>query len=421
MGKKLLFLVIAVVPQLFAQHTLENYLQAAYRNNPQLKEFSQAHANSVFERERIRAENSLPKIGLAANVLLAPYFNNHGKPFTVDPGPEAIGYDVAVTNGGLYSATVNVDKNILNGYLIDALDRQVAVREEAATNNVLLLKHEIARQVTDQYLQTYLSMKYYELDAQVLSYLDKEQSVAEKLAANGLIKESDDLLLKIEAENQANALNSSEAQFKTSLSQLLALCGMQDTTVTRIDSVSLIPAPTAGVSAFYRKYELDSLALAVEQSIVESKYQPQISLFLNTGLNAVELEGIGRKFGMSAGINFSLPIYDGNQKSITRQQNELSIVSVSYYREYFFTQLKTYLNNSRDRIRILKNNRDRYEREVGSYEKVIDISEKEFRQGVRSMVDYLTILRNFVDLRKNLAKAENDYEMEINNYNYWNW
>jgi outer membrane protein TolC len=161
--------------------------------------------------------------------------------------------------------------------------------------------------------------------------------------------------------------------------------------------------------------------LAVEQSIVESKYQPQISLFLNTGLNAVELEGIGRKFGMSAGINFSLPIYDGNQKSITRQQNELSIVSVSYYREYFFTQLKTYLNNSRDRIRILKNNRDRYEREVGSYEKVIDISEKEFRQGVRSMVDYLTILRNFVDLRKNLAKAENDYEMEINNYNYWNW
>jgi hypothetical protein len=35
------------------------------------------------------------------------------------------------------------------------------------------------------------------------------------------------------------------------------------------------------------------------------------------------------------------------------------------------------------------------------------------------MIDYLSILRNFIDLRKNKIEKEIALQTEINNYNYW--
>lgn len=421
MKKIFLLLSFIISANVYAQHNLNYFLQAAYMNNPQLKEYSLAIVNSKNERQLISAENILPKISLSANYLFSPYFNNNGKFVTPNPDPNAIGYDASITNGGLYSAMINVDKNIFNGYLTDALESQVSIKEAETNNNITLLKHDLAKQVTDQYLLSYLSSQLRDLENQILSYLNDEQKVAAKLLESGLIKESDDLLLKIEIENQLNALNNSDLQFKSNINKLLSLCGIKDTTITQLDSVSISIKNLSKASLFNKKYELDSLAIKTQQIIFESKYQPQVSVFFNTGLNAVELDGIQRKFGLSAGLNFSLPIYDGNQRSITRQQNELSIRSISFYRDYFFNELKNQRENSFEKIKQLKGAIESYEKQIRSYEKVISISEKELHQGQLSMVDYLTILKNLIELKKNFVTAKSDYQMEINNYNYWNW
>ena len=59
---------------------------------------------------------------ITGDYLFAPYFNNNGNLITTNPDPNAIGYDVGITNGGLYSALINVDKNIFNGHLLNALN-----------------------------------------------------------------------------------------------------------------------------------------------------------------------------------------------------------------------------------------------------------------------------------------------------------
>ena len=420
--KKLLFLAaIFIAASVNAQNNLEYFLKSAFDNNPQIKEYGQSLLSSKYERDLIDAENVLPKLSVSANYVFSPYFNNGGKLISANPSPDAIGYDIGLSNGGLYSALFNVDKNIFNGGVTDALMKQVSIKDETTSNNLLLLKHEIEKQVTDQYLQSLLSLKMIDLENEILGNLKEESAAVNRLKEKGLAKESDRLLLDIEVQNQTNALNSSRTQYRWNLNQLYAICGIIGADSARIDSVALASAAFKPGSEYLKKYALDSLALLNQQEIFESKYNPQVSLFFNTGLMAVELTGIQRKFGLSAGINFSIPIYDGNQKSITRQQNEISLKTVSFYKDYFNSQLKTQRSNSLNRINSLKENISNLQSQIASYMRVIDISRKEYEKGLLSMLDYLTIMRNYIDLKKNLLTAQNDYQLEISNYNYWNW
>jgi outer membrane protein TolC len=166
---------------------------------------------------------------------------------------------------------------------------------------------------------------------------------------------------------------------------------------------------------------LDSLAIENQQQIFETKYQPQISLFFNTGLNAVELNNIKRKFGLSAGVNFSLPIFDGSQRSITQQQTKVSIESINNYKYNFQIVLDNQRNNSLKKIESLKTNLNNLTKQIESYNTIIKISERELQQGQLSMIEYLTILKNFSDFKKNKITAETNYQLEINNFNYWNY
>ena len=171
----------------------------------------------------------------------------------------------------------------------------------------------------------------------------------------------------------------------------------------------------------FKKFELDSLAAINQQSLFETKYLPQLKLFANTGLNAVEIDGIQRKIGMSAGLNFSLPIFDGGQKSLTRQQNLIAQQTISEYRKYSQLNLEMQLNNTLSRIKAAKKNIDDLNSQIIEYQKLMSISKDGLQKGDISMIEYLTLLKNFIDLRKNKIEKETNHQMEINNYNYWNW
>jgi outer membrane protein TolC len=420
--KKITWALIIFAPiWLYGQKDLDFFIKSAVKNNPQIKELNQTLAFSKLDRELINAENSLPKLSLTANYTFVPYFNNGGKLISSNPQPDAIGYDVAITDGGLYSALFNAEKNIFNGSVIDALNRQVTIKDESSKNNVNLISHDIEKQVTDQYFKSFLSLKMIRLEEEVLSLLGEEEKVLKALTEKGLLKESDYLLLQVEIQNQTNGLNSAKSQYTSDMNQLYNTCGITGFDGEKIDSVFIPLVSPKNITAYKHKFALDSLTLINQQEILETKYNPQISVFFNTGLMAVELEGIQRKFGLSAGINFSLPIYDGGQKSITRQQSEVSVKNISFYRDYFFTQLNSQKAASLLRIKSLETNLSNLQSQTETYKRVIEISKKEFEKGLLSSVDYLTILKNFIDLKKNLLTTQTDYQLEICNYNYWNW
>lgn len=403
----------------FPQNNLSYYLSKGLENSPALKEIQNSEMSNTLQSELNYSQTSAPQVYLSANYLFAPYFNNNGKILSTNPDPKAIGYDIGITNGGLYSAQINIEKNIFNGGLTNALDNQIGIQQKQFKYNYDLEKKNLQKQITDQYLTAYKSMLLFSLSKEVLQNVEDQLKITSDLVEKGFANSQSYLLLKIELQSQQIALGENLQQYKADLLQLNSICGIKDTQTVFIDSVQVKIISTNKTFDFLEKFSLDSLAVINQQNLFETKYQPQVKLFFNTGLNAVELDGIQRKFGLSAGVDFQLPILDGGQKDLTRQQNLISISSISGYKNYASANIDNQIQNTITNINLIKNNLNKIIDQLDDYNQLIIISDKQLNSGDISMIDYLSILRNFIDLRKTKIEKEIALQTEINNYNYW--
>jgi outer membrane protein TolC len=417
-SKFLVYLFLFTIT-VFPQNNLSYYLSKGLENSPALKEIQNSEMSNKLQSELNYSQTSAPQVYLSANYLFAPYFNNNGKILSTNPDPKAIGYDVGITNGGLYSAQINIEKNIFNGGLTNALDNQIGIQQKQFKYNYDLGKKNLQKQITDQYLTAYKSMLLFSLSKEVLQNVEDQLKITSDLVEKGFANSQSYLLLKIELQTQQIALGENLQQYKSDLLQLNSICGIKDTQTVFIDSVQVKMISTNKSFDFLEKFSLDSLAVINQQNLFETKYQPQVKIFFNTGLNAVELDGIQRKFGLSAGVDFQLPILDGGQKDLTRQQNLISISSISGYKNYTSANIDNQIKNSITNINLIKNNLNKINDQLNDYNQLIKISDKQLNSGDISMIDYLSILRNFIDLRKNKIEKEIALQTEINNYNYW--
>ena len=421
MFKRISFLILLIAKLAYGQHSLNDFINQAVENSPVLKEYYYQQNINQIQQKLNAAENDAFHMSLTGNYLFAPYFNNHGKLVTTNPSPQAIGYDINLFDGGLYSFQFNLERNIFNGNLMNALDNQTQIQDKNSKYNIDLEQHNLKKQVTDQYLNTYQFLLMKKLSKNIVSNLSEQLKLTGELIENGFAKTQDYLLLKIELKNQSINLNDDEQNYKSSLYQLYTFSGIQDTTITDIDSIDLKIDQLMPKSNFSQKYMLDSLVIVNQQKLFETKYQPQLNLFFNSGLNAVELKNIQHKFGMSAGLSLSLPLFDGSQKSMTRQQSLVNQKSINEYRQYFEQNVAMQRNDLTARIQTLQQNIRDLKEQISDYKKLLQLSEIQLQQGNVSMIDHLTLLRNFIDIRKKKIETEINYQYEINNYNYWNW
>lgn len=416
----ILLCLVAAMPA-FAQQGLDYFLSKAADNSPALREYRNLQAANQIQKKLIGAQNSAFQLSLSSDYLFAPYFNNNGNLVSTNPSPDAIGYDIGVTNGGLYSAQINLERNVFNSRTLNAFNKQIQIQDETYQYDYNLERQNLERQITDQYLNAYQFLLLSRLSGEMVDNLRQQLRLSEELVEQGFASSQDYLLLKIEVQSQTIARNDTRQQYRSSLYQLYALCGIEDTTMVEIEDAGLTAGEVNQQSGFLKQYELDSLAAVNQQEIFETKYWPQVKLFANTGLNAVELNNIEHKFGMSAGLSITVPILDGGQKSLIRQQNHIARNTIRFYRQYAGRNIDMQRKNLQARIRSLEQSIRDLEEQINNYRKLLDISAGQLRQGNISMIDYLTLLRNFIDLRKNNIDMTISYQMEINNYNYWSW
>jgi outer membrane protein TolC len=421
MSRRILFLALIAARAAFSGHSLDYFIGKAVENSPALKEYQNLRSMNRVQGELNRAQNSAFQISLTGDYQFAPYFNNPGGLVTTNPSPDAYGYDINLTDGGLYSAKINLERNVLNGGVTGVLDRQVRVQDEQVQYAFDLERHSLEKQVIDQYLNALQLQRLAILSEETVAVLRDQASLSAGLAAGGNTSLQDYLLMKIEFKNQSILLDDARQQYRSGLLQLCALCGMTDTSMTAIDSVALKTDAPSRRSRFTDRYALDSLAAVTEQALFETKYRPQIKLFLNTGLDAVELARIDRKFGMSAGLGLALPLFDGHQKRLTREQKRIAQNTIRESRRYLETSVSLQRMNYQKRIESLKKNIAGLSEQIEDYRKLLNLASKQLRHGGLSVIDYLTLVKNYVDLRKNAITLEVNLQLETNNLNYWNW
>jgi len=412
---KYLFLIILslsfCIHRSFAQRTvsLTDYLENAKISSPQLTDYSNQAEVAQMENQKVNVRYRLPNIYSTANWMEAPIVNNFG-------------YDEAISNGGLYSAIVGAKIPLLAGTFISAEQKQNSIQQRYALWNQQTSWRDLKMQVTEGYLLCYLDQEnIYNIKEQI-ALLDRQIRVAQTLAQTGTIKGSDVLLLQIEQQKLTTSAANWYAQLLNNLSELNKLCGIVDTAMVIMNSPEIaLSGPVITKSQFQRQFLLDSLKVQNQMDLFNLKYEPQISAYGDAGLNATSPVNLQHNFGFSVGLNFSLNIFDGNQKQITKDQTALKLNTISTYQKKFKDQQQQNLLNLKNQVDLTNDRIERIKRELVDYDKLIEVYQKELAQGDVSVNDYLVALRTYVQEKQNLIDQEKQKYSAINAYNYWNW
>jgi hypothetical protein len=418
-------LFILLSQQVFPQRDLAFYLETAQKNSPLIKDNSNQNQAAQFDLERMKALYTKPLIGFNGTYMFSPIISqdNNKNQLDLNPGSadKYLGYDLAAANGGQYIAQLNITQPLLNGRRYVAYSEQLRIGSQVSQNLVKLSSHDLEKAITDQYILCLQDLRQTDYATSMSKLIAEQKSIIEILVQSSIYKQSDLLLLNIEYQNIQSQLNGFKANYSRDLMDLNILAGLADTSTVQLANIDLqVKTETAG-SAFKERFRLDSLNLLATQINFEQKYKPQLSLFANTGLNAVYAPTIPQRLGMSAGLTFTYNFFDGHQKDLMRKRTNILLNTVSNYKDNFFVQntlrkkkALTELRSYDDRIAIA-------DQQLKDYNLLLNAYRKEIVSGQMSILNYVLTLKNSAALQRDAILLKAQKQLLINTYNYWNW
>ena len=389
--------------------TLQSYLDAAQVNSPVLRENENLAAIAGLEVNKARAVYQMPEISTTSNFLYAPVVRD-------------IGYDNSITNGALYSAQLNINQPLFTRQQMEAQVKNSLANQQIYRQNTVLSQHDLARQVTEQYILTWQNLERSANTQRLLDLLTEQEKVVRVFAQNAILSQSDVLFFTIEKGNQQLALRDFQIAYRQGLAMLNLICGQADTAYIELQQPSIqLKDGTAGMSNFLKIYELDSLLAQSNQEISELKYRPQVSAFANYGLNAIMLKDIYKRFGFSAGVNFSMSLFDGNQRDLTRQQTQLSQQTSQVQRAFQATQVEQQRLAALQQINLLDAKIEAVQRQLSDYDILLKFYRERIARGELSVNDYMNTIKSFAAAQADFTSLKTSRMLLVNNYNYWNW
>ena len=416
---------VGLHPLIAQQHDLGYYTSRAKENSPLVNDNINLGKSNLLEVERLRAFYIKPQIGIAATYLFAPIVSTDNGRTRFEPNSNGankyFGYDIGASNGGQYFAQLTLTQPLFNESRARIAGEQFQVAARINQNMAVISGHDVEKLVIDQYILCQQDMQQIRYLDQLSQMLPLQRDLVQKLVEASIYKKSDLSLLNLEYENTLAMLATFRASYRRDLMDLNVLSGINDTTLVELQPINLQLSAEPEQSVFLEKYKLDSTNLTALQNVFELKYKPQLNLIANTGLNAIYAPTIPRRFGLSAGLSFIYPIFDGHQKSITRSKTEILQKSVTFSKQNFTNQ------NTVRKAKILAELSSYAQREtlaqqqLAEYESLLDTYKKEILTGQLSIIIYLTTLKNRAIVQRDYALLFAQKQALINAYNYWNW
>lgn len=410
-----------------AQQKLDYYISQAVANSPLIQDNRNLSDAAKAEVERLKAFYTKPQVTVSANYMLAPILSSdNGRTKLIlnpDNPSQYNGYDLAASNGGMYQGLLNINQPLLNGVRSRTTSEKVMVTSQINENNIKLTTHDIEKFVTDQYILCLQDLKQMDYLKNLLVIIADQKKVVAKLASNGIAKQSDLSLITIEQQAQQNAWNTFNATYRRDLMDLNILCGINDTTYYLIAPLNLIlkTENVVSSSAYTERFRLDSLNLIATQKVFNLKYKPQLNLYANTGLNGVYIPTAPNRFGVSAGINFVLYLYDGGQRKINNKRTQVLIRSTQSYKNILITQNAVRKTKALTEIRMLRERMVITQNQLTEYDKLMNLYQQEVQTGQLSIIIYVNVLKSMAMLQRDFVLMQANEQLLINTYNYWNW
>lgn len=402
------------------------YIEQAKINSPLIQDNKNQIEAAHLEADRLKAFYTKAQISLTGSYLFAPVISRENGNSKLELNPSGVsenysGYDLAASNGGVYQGLVNINQPLFSGSRFETAAQQTLIGAQINQNNIQLTVHDLEKFITDQYILCLQDYKQTEYLGNLIRIINDQRNVVSKLVENGIAKQSDLSLLIIEQKTQLIALNTFKATYLRDLMDLRVLCGITDTTFQVLGDINLQTGQDVTESRFAEKYRLDSLNLVAAQRIFELKYKPVVGAFANTGLNAVYAPTILNRFGLSAGVNFTMNITDGKQRKITQQRTDVLMRSTSLYKNFFFNQNSVRKSRILTELKSIEERLTLTDEQIKEYQKLLEFYKQELSQGQISVINYISILKNMTITQRDFVLLQTNKELLINLYNYWNW
>lgn len=425
--KQLVLIFIGIFTSSFAMAqdnaTLNFFINSAKENTPVIRENDNLIKIGELQNSIILAQNKAFQVNATSDILVAPYFNNNGKiiDITTTPSANAFGYDVGITNGGLYSAQINITKNLFN----QAITSNLLFQNKILNNTIALsseeITHNIIKNITDAYVLAYQLQLQEEFTKEILKDLEKRLQVVELLVKRAVLMESDYLLLQLDIESKKLELQQIQNNLKTAINQLYSLSGTAIGTIEKLEAPNFNNVTKPSQFFYEKKFENDSLQIVANHNVFENQYKPQITAYANTGLNAVEIPNIYRRFGASAGLRLTIPIYDGKQRKYSAQQSLLKEESLAFYRDNSKIQVDNSIKSIEQQIQALNDNMMLLDKQLKKQQNILEIYKGKLVQGQISIVDYLNVIQNYKLNSYTKLQMQTNYWLLQSQYNFINW
>jgi len=401
------------------------YLEKAKQNSPLINKNLNEKKIAGLDLQQIKSVLSKPDINLVSGIMLAPIISNENNSthfeLASDGATDYYGYDLALTDGGHYQAMVSLTQPLLAGSKYKVYAHKADISGQIYDNDINLTIHELEQVVVYQYILCIQSMKQAENSFSLNNDLDEQLNLMKKLVENAIYKQTDLMILQIEAQNYMAEYKMYQAEYLSNLYDLNLICGISDTNKVVLQELNLTIIPGySGRSNFLTSYKLDSLDIIADQAISELKYKPQLDLYADAGQNAAYLPSVNR-FGISAGIAFTWNIFDGHQREIQREKSAINLQTLEFEKKNFLTRNDISKNKTLNQIDAINQRIMLYEQQVDQYSNLYDAYSKELSLGEVSVMDLKNLIRDIASKKQEILQLKMEKQLLINSYNYLNY
>jgi outer membrane protein TolC len=407
---KLLLIFLALFTFVSArgqQHGLDYYFTHAKNSSPLLADYRNQVQSAQVDSQIIKASQKIQVNGVSANYY-APVIAGYG-------------YDNIITNGAQVSAFVQANKNIISSANLATQYETIRLLKESIGNTAQVAEKDLRKTITTQYISVYSDFQSLTFSREILNLYQGEESILKRLTQAGVYKQSDYLTFYVSLQQQLLFVRQSEIQFRNDCATLNYMSGIVDTSLVEPEAPDLRMGimPDIIRSPFYRQYLLDSLNLVNQQKSIYYTYKPKINVYADAGYNSSLQYEPYKNFGVSAGLNFSVPIYDGKQRKMKYQKINIAEDTRQHYQNYFLQQYNQQIAQLAQQLQATESLINDINGQIKYSRALIDVNKKLLETGEVRITDLILTINTFLNARNLLNQNYTNRMQIINQINYW--
>ena len=407
---KLLLIFLALFSFVSAhsqRHDLDYYFSHAKNNSPLLADYKNQIQSARVDSQMIKASQKVQVNGVSTN-FYAPVISGYG-------------YDNIITNGAQVSAYVQANKNIISSANLASQYETVRLLKESIGNTAQIAEKDLRKSITTQYITVYGDFQAWAFSREILNLYQSEESILKRLTQTGVYKQADYLTFYVSYQQQQLLVRQSEIQFRNDCATLNYLSGIVDTSLVELETPDLHTSllPDIYNSPFYRQYTLDSLNLVNQHKTILYTYKPRVNVYADAGYNSSLQYEPYKNFGVSAGLNFSVPIYDGKQRKMKYQKINIAEDTRQHYKDYFLQQYNQQIAQLSQQLRSTESLISDINGQIKYSRTLVDVNRKLLETGEVRITDLILTTNTYLNARNLLNQNFVNRMQIINQINYW--